>query len=321
MPVWGYIIIGLVDFIIISLAAMYLITYKITFEVFKDQLVRTSPQKWGRECSCLTNEEHVRMFEQGLAWGEENKQYKKEVNITNDGLKLCGEYFDFGFQKCVLIEQGRAESLLYDYYFAKPYKDAGCNVLVIDTRANGLSEGEFVSAGIYESRDIPVWINYITENFPHNKEFYIHGICIGSAAAILASANDNFPKCVRGIVAEGPFHSFYESFREHLIDLKKPVYPILWQMRLICKLHMGVDIKKQSPITYIDKIDVPILMLCGKKDVFSLPEKCQSLFDKCSSKVKRLVWFDEGAHSHLRINAQEKYDGEIMKFISDVSNI
>ncbi len=319
MPLWGYILISVVDFIIISLAVMYLITYKITYNVFKDQLVRTSPDKWKRECSCLTNEEHVRMFNIGLQWGEENKAHKTEVTITNDGLKLCGEYFDFGFSKCVLIEQGRAESLLYDYYFAKPYKDAGCNVLVIDTRANGNSEGEFVSAGIYESRDIPVWINLITQKYPHNKEFYIHGICIGSAAAILAAAKEDFPKCVKGIIAEGTFHSFYESFREHLVELNKPLYPMLWQIRLICKLHMGVDIKKQAPITHIDKIKVPFLLLCGKKDIYSLPEKCQSLFDKCSSEHKRMVWFDEGAHSHLRINAQEKYDAEIIKFISEIS--
>ena len=98
------------------------------------------------------------------------------------------------------------------------------------------------------------------------------------------------------------------------------MYPILWQIRFLCKLHIGVDIKKQAPITYIDKINVPILMLCGKKDVYSLPEKCQSLFDKCSSEHKRLVWFEEGAHSHLRINATEKYDAEIIKFISEISN-
>lgn len=321
MPIWGYLLIILVDFVIISMAVMFIITYKITFEVFKDQLVRTSPDKWGRECSCVTNPEHVEMFEQGLRWGDENKEYKTEVSITNDNLKLCGEYFDFGFEKCVLIEQGRAESLLYDYYFAKPYKEAGCNVLVIDTRANGLSEGDFVGVGVAESRDVTAWINYITENYPQNKEFYIHGICIGSAAAILAAAKPDFPKCVKAIIAEGTYHSFYESFREHLVELKKPIYPVLWQIRLICKIHLGIDIKKQSPINYIDKIDVPFLLLCGKQDAYSIPEKCQSLFDKCSSSKKRLVWFEKGAHSHLRINAEEKYDNEIKKFISEITEI
>ncbi len=317
MPLWGYILIGVVDFIIIVLAITLILTYIISTLIFRSQLVRTSPDKFKRECSCITNEEHVRMYNTGLEWGEENKEYKTEVSITNDGLKLVGEYFDFGFSKCVLIEQGRAEGLFYNYYFAKPYKDAGCNVLVIDTRANGLSEGRYISGGWLESRDIPVWINHITQNFPHNKEFYIHGICVGSAAAIFAAAKEDFPECVKGIVAEGPFHSFYESFREHLIDYRKPVYPILWQIRFLCKIHIGTDIKKQAPITYIDKINVPILMFCGRKDVYSLPEKCQSLFDKCSSNHKRLVWFDEGSHSHLRINAQEKYDSEIIKFISE----
>ncbi|MGN0452644.1 MAG: alpha/beta hydrolase [Ruminococcus sp.] len=321
MPIWGWIIIGIAAFLLISLIGIFISTMKITNRVFKEQLVRTSPDKWGRECSCPENAEHLEMFNIGLRWGEENRAYAKEVSIVNDGLKLYGEYFDFGFDKCVLIEQGRAESLLYDYYFALPYQKAGCNVLVIDTRANGKSEGSFVSVGIYESRDVPVWINYITENFPQNKEFYIHGICIGSAAAILAAAKPDFPKCVKAIVAEGPYHSFYESFRAHLVDMGKPVYPVLWEIWLICKIKCGINIKKDSPINNINKISVPLLVLSGKKDVFSLPEKTETLFAKCSSKKKRLVWFDEGSHSHLRIHAQEKYDNEIIKFISEVSEL
>lgn len=321
MPVWGYVLIGIIDFLIISLAVMFIITYRITYKVFLDWLVRTTPDKWGRECSCVTDADHVKMFETGLEWGDENRQYCTEVSIVSDGLKLVGEYFDFGFDKCVLIEQGRAESLLYDYYFAKPYKEAGCNVLVIDTRANGKSEGKYVGVGIPESRDIPRWINYITETYPANKEFYIHGICIGSAAAVLAAAKDDFPTCVRAIIAEGTFHSFYESFKEHLIELHKPTFPIMMQIRLICKIHIGIDIKKQSPINCIDKIKVPFMLLCGKEDIYSRPAKCQSLFDKCSSEQKKIVWFDKGGHSHLRIINEEKYDNEVKTFIKETTSL
>ena len=63
--------------------------------------------------------------------------------------------------------------------------------------------------------------------------------------------------------------------------------------------------------------DIPILFLFGKKDIFSVPAKSQKLFDACASEDKKLVWFEVGGHSHLRINNLEKYDKEIKEFISD----
>ena len=57
--------------------------------------------------------------------------------------------------------------------------------------------------------------------------------------------------------------------------------------------------------------------LYGEKDIFSIPEKSQKLFDSCSAADKKIVWFDKGGHSHLRINNTEKYDNAIMEFFKD----
>ena len=32
---------------------------------------------------------------------------------------------------------------------------------------------------------------------------------------------------------------------------------------------------------------------------------------------KKIVWFDHGAHSHIRINNMEKYDNSITEFIKE----
>ena len=321
MPFWGYLIIlGALAAIVVPLVFVFRYTYKITWGVIDEQLVRTSKEKWARDCSCATNEEHVRMFEEGIAWGDKYRSYANVEHIKNDGLKLAGEYFDFGFDKCALILQGRAESLLYSYYFAEPYRKLGFNILVIDTRGHGESEGYFNGCGITESKDVPAWVNHIEKKYDIHT-FVLHGICIGSASAMLASVKKGFPNSVKALVAEGTFHSFYESFREHLKELKKPIYPVVWQMRSICKRRFGIDVKKQAPIEVADKFTLPLLLMSGKCDKYSLPEKCRTLFDKCASSQKQLVTFDKGAHSHLRINAVEKYDNTIKNFLEDIEII
>ena len=54
----------------------------------------------------------------------------KEVHIQNDGLNLYGEYVDVGADRCVILLGGRCECLYYAYYYAKPYLENNCNVLL-----------------------------------------------------------------------------------------------------------------------------------------------------------------------------------------------
>ena len=57
----------------------------------------------------------------------------------------------------------------------------------------------------------------------------------------------------------------------------------------------------------------------SKEDIYSVPEKGQLLFDACQSQ-KKLVWFDKGGHSKVRINNQEKYDSTVVEFLENTFN-
>jgi len=301
-----------------GLASMLAYTYPIAKRVYRDQLVRTEPEKWGRVCSCPENEEQLQMWNDGIKWAEPNKQYKKDVHIVNDGYNLYGEYYDFGSDRCVLILPGRCESLVYSYYFASPYQRAGLNVLVIDTRCHGKSDGIYNTIGVKESGDVIAWVNYIKDNFGV-KEVYIHGICIGTSAGLFAMASKDCPDIVKGLVTEGCFISFRETFKRHMMADKRPLFPVLDLSMLLINKHTGTNVYKDKPINAIKKIkpEMRVLFLYGEGDIFSIPEKSTQLFAACASKDKKLVWFDKGGHSHLRINNVEKYDNTIVEFLSE----
>ena len=60
----------------------------------------------------------------------------------------------------------------------------------------------------------------------------------------------------------------------------------------------------------------PLLMLHGTGDIYSLPARTNEMFDKCPSENKKLVWFEDGRHSKLRIVYPERYDGAIADFLA-----
>ena len=313
----GIILIVVGVLVIGGFAAMLIITTPIAKKVYRDQLVRTTPEKWGRACSFPDNEEQVQMWERGIAWAAPHKDKMTEVQVENDGFRLVGEYYDFGKDRCIIILPGRCECLIYSYYFAAPYEKAGFNVLVVDTRCHGYSEGVYNTIGVKESGDVLAWARLMHETFG-NKEVYVHGICIGTSSGIFALTNPQRPAYLRGLVTEGCYVSLRETFKRHMMADNRPLFPVLDQVMMLVNKHTGTNVYTQKPIRAIKKLpkDCRVLFLYGKQDIFSVPKKSQKLFDACSAEDKKLVWFPKGGHSHLRINDEEAYDRAICEFFN-----
>lgn len=295
--------------------AMLIFTTPIAKKVYHDQLVRTSQEKWGRVCSCPENEEQQTMWDAGIAWAKPRQDRKVDVAVENDGFRLVGEYYDFGAKRCVIILPGRCECLMYSYYFAAPYEDADFNVLVVDTRCHGQSEGIYNTIGVKESGDVLAWTKLMHEQFG-NEEVWIHGICIGTSSGIFALTSPARPAYLKGLVTEGCYVSLRETFKRHMKADHRPIFPVLDQVMLLVNKYTGTNVYRQKPIREIKKMpkDCRVLFLYGEKDIFSIPKKSRKLFAACSAGEKKLVWFSKGGHSHLRINNVEAYDRAIFEF-------
>lgn len=299
-----------------GLVSMLVATFPIANKVYKKQLVRTSSEVWGHSCSAPENEEQMAMWNEGLCWADGVKDFCSQEHIVNDGFNLYGEYYDFGSKSCVIILPGRCECLKYSYFYAKPYQDAGYNVLVIDTRCHGQSDGKYSSIGKNEHKDVLKWADFLIKEKGVEK-ICLHCICIGSASGILACVSKNCPKEIKEVVVEGVFTTFRESFKQHMVDLKKPIFPVCDEVMTLLFFKTGANVYSISPKRNLKKLRQRILFLHSKKDAFSKPDKAQWLFDNCASENKKLVWFEKGGHSHIRINNHNQYDTAITEFLND----
>ena len=255
-----------------------------------------------------------KMYDDGVRWANERREFSKDVHIINDGLNLYGEYFDFGFDRAVIIVPGRTEGLRYSYYFAKPYFEKGYNVLAIDQRAHGESDGVYNTLGFEEHKDVIAWGKFLHDDCGV-QSIMLHGNCIGSSCCLQALTNPSCPGYFAGMVAEGMYPNFYESFRNHMIELKRPVRPCIDLVDMWMRYYTGHSMKK-GPADIIMQCKVPILMLHSQEDAYSLPDAAQKLYDQCNCK-KKIVWFEKGAHSQLRVNNVEAYDRAIGDFLSE----
>lgn len=283
--------------------------------LYRVLLVRTDKEKWGRQVSLPDDPEYVRLYQDAIAWNTAHLSCLRELEVENDGFRLCAQYFDFGHRKSVIIIPGRMECCIYSCHYAEPYRAAGYNVLTIDVRAHGLSEGKFCALGNKEYRDVLAWARLLHDRMGV-EEVVLHGICMGAGSALFALADRNCPDYITAMVADGMFVNFAESFRNHLVEKKKPVFPFYPLVMAYIWLFTGVNAVKDGPLSRIGCLKKPILFLHGKEDVYSLPEKTEQLFAACGSERKEIVWFDRGGHSRLRVNDPELYDRSIRHFLA-----
>lgn len=280
-------------------------------------LVRTSKKKWGRFCSIPDDAEYRRMFDIGIAWDRQYAAYKKPVQIKSGRLRLKGEYFDFGCKRAVIIIAGRMESLLYSYFFAEPYRAAGYNVLVIDNRAHGESDGVISSLGYREYKDILRWGALLHDTLK-NESVYLHGICIGCSTALFVLTNPKCPDWFSGMTAEGMYRTFGVSLKRHFDERGKKMFPLGYITMLYIWIFGGANVMTDGPVKRIGKMYKPLLMLHSREDSYSLPEYAQQLYDACPSEKKRLVWFPTSGHSRIRINYTAQYDEAIRTFLGEL---
>ena len=294
-------------------------TFLTAYIVYSKTLMRSKRSPWGREqCSepgCIPLET---MWTRGLEWKKGFEQYIKEVEIkSKDGLKLVGEWFDYGFDKTVIILPGRRETLVYSYYYAKPYKDAGVNVLVIDQRAHGLSEGKYSTGGIKEAEDVSLWMKFLYEECGQ-KELFVHGVCVGTCCASIVATKYK-TDYLKGIILDSMFITYKEIYKNHYIESGHALFPVYYQIWMWFRFFTHCNIEDSRPDKYMPEFTLPTLFIWGKKDVYCLPEKSQVLFDLCASKDKQLEWFEEAEHSRVRLNNEEHYDALVKAFLARVA--
>ena len=300
----------------LGILASIFITFYIAYIVYSRTLMRGKSGTWGREhCSEPGCEALETMWVRGIAWKDKNASFIKELTITSkDGLKLVAEWFDYGFDRTVIILPGRRETLIYSYYYANPYKESGVNVLVIDQRAHGLSEGKYSTGGIREAEDVSLWMEYMHKE--HNQKYiYLHGICVGTCVAIMVSTKYK-TDYLKAVILDSAFISYKEIYKNHYLESGHKLFPVYYQIWFWFKFFTKCNINDSNPEMYMPRFDLPVLFIWGTKDVYCLPEKSKILYEKCASNQKEIEWFEGAEHSRVRLSNEEHYDGLVSDFLA-----
>ena len=194
----------------------------------------------------------------------------EHVSITSDdGLKLAGKYYHVKDGAPLEIQcHGYKGNAIRDFSGNwKIANEAGRNILLIDERAHGNSEGHTITFGILERTDVLNWIKYANERFG-NIPILLSGVSMGAATVLMTSSMD-LPSNVKGIIADCPYDAPSNIIKKVLgADMGMPVKFVYPLIRLGGMLYGKFNLDADSPVEAVKDSKVPILLIHGDDDRF-----------------------------------------------------
>lgn len=242
--------------------------------------------------------------------------YKEAVVTSYDGLRLFGKcYIASADAPWLIMLHGYRSGAERDFCGGLKFGiDSGFNVLLVDQRAHGKSEGKCLTFGIKERYDCLTWINYVISRAGGSCKIALYGMSMG-AATVLMAAGSGLPKNVACIVADCGYTSPKAIIKKVIREMHYPVFPTYALVRLGGMLFGGFDIEEYSAVQAMEKCDIPVLFIHGDDDRFVPCDMGRENHRHCRAEGKKLLIVPNAGHGMSYMSDKRAYLGTVSEFL------
>jgi len=232
---------------------------------------------------------------------------------SRDGIRLHGLYMT-GRPGCpvLLLCHGYFKSVAEPFELACEFNRLGYQVLLIDFRACGLSDGRFTTLGYREVLDLLGAVDYLRTRLG-DLPIGVLGISMGAVAAIMAA-----PECphIKAMVVDSAYADLESAIGKKLADiLRLPFLALLgWvSIRLGEWISQG-NVAAVRAVDYVGRLAPrPLLIIYGELDDYLPSDHPQRLFDAANEPKE--MWLAPGSgHAMARLDHPQEYVQRVQAF-------
>lgn len=267
--------------VIIFILAQALIVYLISLFILKSSLSRFPNQpdpSTPAQSMAVDVQRFIRTEYPGAVWfGEQAQNFEHWFMPSFDGLKLHAWYLpalNSGLgsggehsQKTAIVCHGYSDHMGSIALYTRYFHTRGFNVLMIDQRCHGYSEGKYIGMSVSECQDLQDWTREVYTKTPEVKDIVWVGWSMG-AATVLELANVKMDK-VKLIIADSGYTSVQNAvlagsqsaFQRGVMRLFMPL------VNFYIKRRTGTDLRRGHPLWHVERAVYPILYFHGDKDL------------------------------------------------------
>jgi len=238
----------------------------------------------------------------------------REVSIqSTDGLELAGWWVPGNnASRSVVLVPGIEGDKSYRHVVktASVYAGAGYAVLMIDLRAQGRSEGEQVTMGYKEVRDVRGALSWLNERGFVPGEVVLHGFSLGGATVLRAAPESG----VSAVVEESAYADLPLILRQRLPKASGLPSFFTPGIFLMGKLFLGIDpwaVRPEEDARRLCEERVRLLIIHSKDDEAVPFEHAERIRKACPEAA---FWKIEG-YRHVGAYAHPRYRERLLNFL------
>ena len=251
---------------------------------------------------------------------QEGREYIYSLNPEDlyinsfDNLKLHALFINNNTNKTIICVHGyKTKDGLYDFGMSARFLNSlGYNLLFVDNRAHGLSQGKYIGFGVLDSIDVNSWVDYVVANM-NQETIILYGMSMGAATVMNAQNNK-----VKAIIADCGFASGYD---EVAYQIKKmyhlPSFPLVPISNILLKLLAKYSLKDKEAYKSIKNYKNNLLIIHGDKDHFVPTSDAYKIFDNATCHKKILI-VPGASHAKSYLKDTELYEQTIKEFLDEI---
>ena len=303
MQILFYILLGLLILILVVLGAYLIIGHML----YHASLSRNSKYKIKIENNHHKNfsNKHDEYFNSG---------FKKISILSKDKLKLFGFYKDNNKNKIALLVHGYGGSHYDMIDYAKLFEEKEYDILAIDLRAHGASEGDYVSMGQLEQEDLKLWIENILSIKP-NYKIVLFGVSLGASTICLTLGQKISNQVVLAIEDCGFANAEKQvSLVFAKTKMKGKFFFNLYKSYI--NRTKNIDLKKLDICISLKKSKIPVMFIHGDNDSFVSTENVYKM-SECLPENRRYLYIAKDAgHIKSYYTNPIQYKKELYNFLN-----
>ena len=238
---------------------------------------------------------------------------------SHDGLKLVGSYYHFrDHAPLAIFFHGYRSTGIRDFcggfHF---YRNEGFNILLVDQRSSGRSEGKSITFGIRERQDCLEWANYAAARWP-DTPIVLLGISMGATTVLMAS-DLPLPKQVRGILGDCGFSAPKDILCTVAASQGLPKRLAYFLLKISARLFGGFDLEEITATEALSHTKLPVILIHGEDDEYVPCEMSLQCFEACGGPV-RLLTVPKAEHGMSFLIDETGYTMVVSQFCKDILN-
>ncbi|XP_015586343.1 protein ABHD13 isoform X2 [Cephus cinctus] len=183
------------------------------------------------------------------------------------------------------------------------YHSIQCNILMLEYRGFGLSQGAPSEEGLY--MDARAGLDYLNSRTDINtNEIIVFGRSLGGAVAIDLATKPEYSQRIWCLILENTFTSIPD------------MAALLIGSKLLQYLPLFVYKNKYMSLLKIRSVSVPTLFISGLADTLVPPPMMTELYKRCRSSCKRILPIPDGTHNETW--HQSGYYQNILSFLNEL---